>query len=113
MDRGLEVAERAAAGRAFVEADTEDLTGEKEDCAELGRPAASAAFRCANIASRTDGRPAPNPGLVVELVLAARLDTDDAKELGLGFRESFSSWPLDFASRLFIILKPLAKIFTT
>jgi hypothetical protein len=103
-DGGLAVADLAAVGRAFPAPDVVDLTGEKEDCAELGRPAASAAFRCASIASRTDGRPAPSPGLTVELVLAARLDTDDAKELGLGFRGSFSSWPLDFASRPFMIL---------
>jgi hypothetical protein len=39
-DGGLAVADLAAVGRAV-----EDLTGEKEDCAELGRPAARAAFR--------------------------------------------------------------------
>lgn len=110
-DGGLAVAALAAPGRVFAEAD-EDLTGEKEDWAELGRPAASAAFRCANIASRTDGRPAPSPGLAIELVLADRLDTDEAKEPGLGLRGSFSSWPLDFASRLFIILNTvLAKFY--
>jgi len=115
-DGGLAVADLGAAGRPFTEAEACDLTGEKEDCAELGRSgnclaAAWAALRWATIASRIDCRPGPAPGLApgLEVVLAV-LETDEAKELALGFRESFSSWPLDLASRLFIML-PIVSLF--
>jgi hypothetical protein len=37
VDGGLAVVDLAAVGRAFIELEDEDLTGEKLDCAELGR----------------------------------------------------------------------------
>jgi len=106
---GLAVADLAAVGRAFIALDDEDLTGENDDCAELGRSgklraAAWAALRCATIASRIDCRPGAIPGFAFDVVLADMLETEDASDPTFGFRESFSSWPLDLASRLFMIL---------
>lgn len=92
--------------------DVEDFTGENDDCAELGRSgrflAAATAFRCAKMASRIDDLPGGRPGLAFNVVLPDKLDTDEANEpavVASGFLESFSSWPLDFTSRLFMILR--------
>jgi hypothetical protein len=115
-DGSLAVVERAALGRALTELEDEDLTGEKDDCAELGRSgnlsaAAWAAFRCATIASRIDCLPDASPGFAFEVVLAPKLDTEEASDPAFGFLESFSSWPLDLASRLFIILWSVSLVF--
>jgi hypothetical protein len=110
-DGGLAAVDLAAAGRAASDAGAVDLTGEKCDCAELGRSgtcraAAMAAFRWATIASRTDWRPAGSPDFALEAV-GATLGTKEAVEPAFGFLLSFSSCPLDLASRLFIILNSI------
>jgi hypothetical protein len=43
------------------------------------------------IASRIDCRPDATPSFALDVVLAARLETDEANEPASGFRESFSS----------------------
>lgn len=85
-----------------------DLTGEKCACALEGRSgiffAASAAFLCAAIASRTLGLAvAVGRALLVVVVV---LDTLDAREFEFGLCGSFSSWPSDLGSRFCMILSP-------